>query len=75
MKRILHIIHGLSIGGAETFIYNLMVGMDRSQFVFDFAIQNPNIKHLHIKQLTEMGGVKFSLSQRLLKLQLHNIPL
>lgn len=56
MKRILHIIHGLSIGGAETFIYNLMVGMDKSQFVFDFAIQNPNIKHLNIKHLTEMGG-------------------
>lgn len=42
MKRILHFIHGLNIGGAETFLSNLIQNSP-SDFEYHFAIQNKNI--------------------------------
>ncbi len=56
IKRILHIIHGLNIGGAENFIYNVLANIDRNLYMFDFAIQNPNIGHVRFKRLIEDSG-------------------
>ena len=49
MKRILHVIHGLNVGGAETFIYNILRNIDSSEYHFDFAIQNPESDIRHSK--------------------------
>lgn len=62
--RILHLIYGLNIGGAESFIRNEMEAMSIAQkgktdqaakagFEFDFAIQNPNITNT---ALANMAG-------------------
>lgn len=51
MKRILHIIHGLNLGGAENFIFNLLSGIDSKQFRFDFAIQEPEVRHKEFEKL------------------------
>lgn len=40
MKHILHFIHGLNVGGAETFIVNIIKQLDSNTYCFDFAIQN-----------------------------------
>jgi hypothetical protein len=58
MKKILHIIHGLNIGGAENFIYNILRNIDSDKFRFDFAIQNPQIGHQEFKKLIEETGGK-----------------
>ena len=58
MKRILHVIHGLNVGGAETFIYNILRNIDSSEYHFDFAIQNPEIGHKAFKKLIEEKGGK-----------------
>lgn len=57
MKSILHIIHGLNLGGAENFIFNLLSGIDSEEFRFDFVIQEPEIKHKKFEELIiERGG-------------------
>jgi glycosyltransferase, family 1 len=58
MKKVLHIIHGLNLGGAENFIYNLLKAVDQNQYRFDFAIQEPEIKHTEFKKLIEAKGGK-----------------
>lgn len=58
MKKILHIIHGLNLGGAENFIYNLLKAVDQNRYRFDFAIQEPEIKHKEFKKLIEAKGGK-----------------
>lgn len=58
MKKILHVIHGLNLGGAENFIYNLLSAIDENEFRFDFAIQEPEIKHKKFKELIEATGGK-----------------
>lgn len=46
--KILHFIYGLNIGGAETFISNL-INSKELDFEFHFVIQNPNITNEEIK--------------------------
>ena len=58
MKKILHIIHGLNLGGAENFIFNLLKAIDQDRYRFDFAIQEPEIKHTEFKKLIEAKGGK-----------------
>lgn len=58
MKKILHIIHGLNLGGAENFIFNLLKAIDENKYRFDFAIQEPDIKHTEFKKLIEAKGGK-----------------
>lgn len=58
MKKILHVIHGLNLGGAENFIFNLLGAIDSSRFRFDFAVQEPEIKHTEFKRLIEAKGGK-----------------
>ncbi|MBD5283237.1 MAG: glycosyltransferase family 1 protein [Bacteroides sp.] len=60
MIKILHIIHGLNLGGAETFIFNLLSGINSDEFRFDFAIQEPEIKHKQFEKLIyDKGGKIF----------------
>lgn len=43
--RILHFIYGLGVGGAETFISNVLSMLSPDEYHFDFALQNGNIKN------------------------------
>lgn len=56
MIKILHVIHGLNLGGAENFIYNLLGAINHDMFRFDFAVQEPEIKHTKFKELIVKAG-------------------
>lgn len=56
MIKILHVIHGLNLGGAENFIYNLLGAINHETFRFDFAIQEPEIKHKMFEELIVKTG-------------------
>ena len=48
---ILHFIYGLNVGGAESFLKNLVSSMsDDNQFSFYYAIQNPNVSNSFFRQ-------------------------
>ena len=51
MIRILHFIHGLNVGGAEAFIFNIIEASDSNKFRFGFALQNPDITNKHLLSL------------------------
>lgn len=52
--RVLHILTGLSTGGAESFIMNMYRNMDRSKVQFDFLLRSTdNIYH---EELEKMGS-------------------
>lgn len=54
MRHILHFIHGLNVGGAETFIVNIIRHLDLNTFCFDFAIQNAKItNHQILNMITD----------------------
>lgn len=55
--RVLHVIYGLALGGAENFIYNVLQLIDPNRFIFDFALQLPEIRHKKFQELIiERGG-------------------
>lgn len=56
MVKILHVIHGLNLGGAENFIYNLLCAIDSARYRFDFAIQETDIKHKKFQELILARG-------------------
>lgn len=59
-KRVLHVIHSMRPGGAQTFLLNIFQHIDRSQIQFDFAVrvQNPDFYDEKVK---ELGGRLFRL--------------
>ena len=64
MTHILHFIHGLNIGGAESFIGNIIEACDTNKFKFGFALQNPNITNKHLKSLIQSRGIKIHFIPR-----------
>lgn len=40
MIKVLHYIYGLNIGGAESFLYNMIKSMPKNKYQFDFCIQS-----------------------------------
>lgn len=64
MKRVLHFIHGLNIGGAESFIGNIIEVCDPNKFQFGFALQNPNITNKHLKSLIQSRGIEIHIIPR-----------
>lgn len=57
MTRILHFIYGLHVGGAETFIVNSILNLNKNTYHFDFAIQDPNITNPTIDELKKRGEI------------------
>lgn len=49
--KILHFIYGLHVGGAETFIANIIEKLDPEELRFDFAIQDENITNPRLAKL------------------------
>ncbi len=58
--RILHVLGGLSLGGAESRIMDLYRNIDRSRVQFDFLIHNTKQEHFY-KEIIDLGGRVYSL--------------
>jgi len=61
--KVLHFIYGLHVGGAETFIINVITALDSDRFSFDFAIQDSEVTN---PILLEMIATK--------RIKIYNIP-
>lgn len=62
--KILHFIYGLHVGGAETFIYNIVSRLDDSLYHFDFALQDINITNQGLLNVINKNNSKvFFLSK------------
>ena len=55
MKRVLHIVGNMNMGGQETFIMNLYEHIDRSKIQFDFVVHS-NEEGYYDKKIKELGG-------------------
>lgn len=62
MKRILHIINGMSSGGAESYIMNIYRNIDRSKIQFDFLLRDGNEQNYYINEIKKMGGRVYFVS-------------
>lgn len=58
--RILHVLGGLSLGGAESRIMDLYRNIDRNRVQFDFLIHNSNKEHFY-EEVMSLGGKVYSL--------------
>lgn len=58
--RVLEILAGLGMGGAETMIMNLYRHMDRSKVQLDFVITYPHMNH-YIAEVEALGGKVYVL--------------
>ena len=58
--RILHVLGGLSLGGAESRIMDLYRNIDRERIQFDFLIHNTKREHFY-EEIIELGGKIYSL--------------
>lgn len=59
-KRVLHFIHGLHIGGAESFITNLIDSLENSnEFNFQFVLQDRDISNAYFRKLKELSSENF----------------
>ena len=52
--RVLHVLTGLSSGGAESFIMNMYRNMDRSKVQFDFLLRSTD--NIYREELEKMGS-------------------
>ncbi len=53
--RVLHVIGGMDIGGAETMIMNIYRAIDRKRIQFDFLCMQPG-KHYYDTEIESLGG-------------------
>ncbi len=49
--KILHFVYGLNLGGAESFIKNLLISFVNDGYDFEFVLQNQNITNEYFKDL------------------------
>lgn len=54
--KILHFIYGLGVGGAETFISNVLSKLNPDEYHFDFALQDGNIKNDFLSDYIEKNN-------------------
>lgn len=56
MKRLLCIMGGMNVGGAETFIMKVYRNIDKSRYQFDFCINTPIEDNYYAKEIQDLGG-------------------
>ena len=56
--RVLHVLGGLGLGGAETFVMNLYRTINRNEFQFDFVIYDDGLRDYE-KEMEHLGGRVF----------------
>ncbi|MDE7297543.1 MAG: glycosyltransferase family 1 protein [Lachnospiraceae bacterium] len=57
--RVLHVLGGLDIGGAETFVMNVYRALDRTAIQFDF-VKHTNKNQFFDNEIRQLGGKIFS---------------
>lgn len=57
--RILHIINGMTCGGAESYIMNIYRNMDRKKIQFDFLLRDNHRDSSYINEIKRLGGNVF----------------
>ena len=62
-KRLLCILSGMNIGGAETFLMKLYRNLDRSRYQMDFCINNPE-KQFYEEEILSLGGKLFRVPNK-----------
>lgn len=62
MNRVLHILSGMNVGGAETFLMNLYRAIDREQVQFDFLVNTK--ENVYQDEILSAGGRIFFLPPR-----------
>lgn len=58
MIKILYYLRALNIGGAETFIFNVLERLDTQLYHIDIALQSNNNENIRLLELCEQKGVK-----------------
>lgn len=56
MVKVLQVIYGMNIGGAETFIFNVLSALDNEKYHIDFVIQDKNITNKKLYSLCKIKG-------------------
>lgn len=56
MKRLLCIMSGMNVGGAETFIMKIYRIIDKEKFQFDFCVNMPIEENYYSKEIQNYGG-------------------
>lgn len=63
MKRVLHILHSMEIGGMQTFIMNVYRHIDKTKVQFDFLVRVNN-ECYYDKEIKKLGGKIFYIPSR-----------
>lgn len=58
MTNVLQVVWGLHIGGAETFLYNVLSKLDAKEYHIDFVIQDPEITNIKLYKLCKKNRWK-----------------
>ncbi len=58
--KILHVLGGLNLGGAETFVMNFYKNIDKSKFQFDFVVHG-NDKGIYEEEIEKNGGTIYHI--------------
>ncbi|NJE43790.1 glycosyltransferase [Massilimicrobiota sp. SW1139] len=62
--KVLHFIYGLNIGGAESYIYNMMNAINQEEWKFDFVIQDDKLENKKIVDLCRNTKAKIHKIER-----------
>lgn len=63
MVRVLQIVHGMNVGGIETFLMNIYRNIDRQKIQFDFMLNTENETYYE-KEIKELGGKIYHIPSR-----------
>lgn len=70
--KVLHILSGLNYGGAESFIYNLLLAMETEDYQFDFLLRNENVTNRLILEKCQEKHYKIWITKSYLRHPLKN---
>lgn len=65
MKKILFYLRALNIGGAETFIYNVLEKLDTNLYHIDIVLQSEKNENIRLLELCKEKKVKIFLQSHL----------
>lgn len=54
--KILQVIYGLNVGGAETFVYNILSELNEEKYQVDFVVQDSNFTNIKLYELCKKKG-------------------
>jgi glycosyltransferase involved in cell wall biosynthesis len=66
MKKVLHVISSMSVGGIESLVVELYKNIDRTKFQFEFAVMNP-VNPVNASAVQQLGAVVHYISNATVK--------